>query len=209
MTAEILQEKFARLGVRLQVREASGADLVRREQPLTLDVRSDADGEFFDIRTRRGAEVELAVIDLRRRERHLLLQVRAERHRHFYLCGHDEMHWFVAALPERAGALTSVYSAMEALKPAEVLDAQRQQGIKGKDRQRRKNAAYIRQGQWFFLPAPKLTYRSTKFCSTNRSAAGSAASRTIASCYTARAAKWFTSAMCIRRDCGSRNIVTC
>jgi Ca2+-binding RTX toxin-like protein len=45
---------------------------------------------------------------------------------------------------------------MEALKPPEVLEAQRRQGLKGKDRRRRKNAAYVRQGEWFFLPAPKL-----------------------------------------------------
>jgi hypothetical protein len=44
---------------------------------------------------------------------------------------------------------------MEALKPAEVRAAQAQQGVKGKDR-RRKNAAYRRQGEWFFLPAPHL-----------------------------------------------------
>jgi hypothetical protein len=45
---------------------------------------------------------------------------------------------------------------MEALKPPEVVEAQRRQGVKGKDRQRRKNAAYVRQGEWFFLPAPRL-----------------------------------------------------
>ena len=45
---------------------------------------------------------------------------------------------------------------MEALKPADVLDAQRRQGIKGKMLQSRKNAAYVRQGEWFFLPMPKL-----------------------------------------------------
>src|SRR6185436_127689 len=50
----------------------------------------------------------------------------------------------------------NVAVAMEALKPPEVLEAQRRQGVKGKDRQRRKNAAYVRQGEWFFLPAPKL-----------------------------------------------------
>jgi hypothetical protein len=37
-----------------------------------------------------------------------------------------------------------------------VLEAQRRQGVKGQDRQRRKNAAYVRQGEWFFLPAPHL-----------------------------------------------------
>src|SRR5262249_4152284 len=65
----------------------------------------------------------------------------------------DEQHWFVAAIPETAGLITNVGAAMEALKPPEVVEAQRQQGVKGKDRQRRKNAAYVRQGEWFFLPA--------------------------------------------------------
>ena len=66
------------------------------------------------------------------------------------------MHWFVAGIPEAAGGLKSVFAAMEALKPAEVIDAQRRQGVKGKDRYRRKNAAYVRQGEWFFLPMPNL-----------------------------------------------------
>jgi hypothetical protein len=86
----------------------------------------------------------------------LLLRAREQRGEHHYLCGHDEQHWFVAAIPEASGPLTSVAAAMEALKPPEVLEAQRRQGVKGKDRQRRKNAAYVRQGEWFFLPAPAL-----------------------------------------------------
>ena len=94
------------------------------------------------------------MIDLRRRDRHLLLRAQEERGNQFFLCGHDEQHWFVAGVP--GSDLTSVAGAMEALKPPEVLEAQRRQGIKGKDRQRRKNAAYVRQGEWFFLPAPKL-----------------------------------------------------
>jgi hypothetical protein len=38
------------------------------------------------------------------------------------------------------------------LKPSEVQLAQGRKGVKGKARSRRKNAAYIRQGEWFFLP---------------------------------------------------------
>jgi hypothetical protein len=98
--------------------------------------------------------VELDVIDLRRRDQHLLLRARGDGDTHFFLCGHDEQHWFVAGVPGLE--LTSVSAAMEALKPAEVLAAHRRQGVKGKDRQRRKNAAYVRQGEWFFLPVPKL-----------------------------------------------------
>jgi len=35
-----------------------------------------------------------------------------------FLCGHDERHWFVAAVPGRG--VSNVRTAMEALKPAAV-----------------------------------------------------------------------------------------
>jgi len=154
MNADKLQARFARMGARLNLGELAGAE--RQRRPLTLDVRADADGEYFDIRMRAGGGVELEVVDVRRRERHLLLRAREWGSAHHFLCGHDEQHWFVAAIPESAGAIANVGIAMEALKPREVLDAQRRQGIKSKDRRRRKNAAYARQGEWFFLPAPRL-----------------------------------------------------
>jgi hypothetical protein len=156
MNGESLKAKFARLGARLRVQEVAQIAGDRRNQSLALDIRSDADGEFFDIQVHERAQLKLDVIDVRRRQQHLLLKAEERGSEHFFLCGHDERHWFVAALPERAGRMTNVFSAMEALKPPEVLEAQRRQGIKGKDRQRRKNAAYVRQGEWFFLPAPKL-----------------------------------------------------
>jgi hypothetical protein len=156
MDAQMLEARFARIGARLQVSELTSGERGRNERLLTLDVQSDAGGEFFDIRLRKPADLGLEVVDLRRRQRHLLLQAHEGASRHYYLCGHDEQHWFVAAVPGRGETLTNVFRAMEALKPPEVLEAQRRQGIKGKDLQRRKNAAYIRQGEWFFLPAPKL-----------------------------------------------------
>jgi hypothetical protein len=154
MNAEILISRFARMGSRLQTRSLPEQGRRRPEQPLILDIRSDSHGEYFELGLR--ADTAVDVVDLRRRDRHLLLRARANQRLHYYLCGHDEQHWFVAAIPERAGALPNVFAAMEALKPEEVLAAQRRQGIKGKDRYRRKNAAYVRQGEWFFLPMPKL-----------------------------------------------------
>lgn len=153
MNVDTLKSRFARMGARLKV-GALGRG--RPEQPLTLDIASDADGEFFDIRLRPKKIAELDVLDLRPRDRHLLLQATGNTGQHCFLCGHDEMHWFVAGIPEAAGAWTSVFAAMDALKPPEVLEAQRRQGIKGKERYRRKNAAYVRQGEWFFLPMPRL-----------------------------------------------------
>ncbi len=155
MNAETLNAKFARIGARFQLGEMNGIGR-SRDQSLTLDIGTDSEGEFFDVRLRPSAYVELDVVDLQRRDRHLLLQARERDTNHFYLCGHDEQHWFVAAIPEQLGVPRGVAGAMEALKPPEVLEAQRRQGIKGKDRQRRKNAAYVRQGEWFFLPAPRL-----------------------------------------------------
>jgi hypothetical protein len=154
MNSESLIAKFARLGVRLKLSKLMGKNPNHR--PLTLDVRRDDDGEFYDIWTRRDADVDLDVVDLRRRERHLLLEAQVDRNQHYYLCGHDEFHWFVAAIPEAVGRLTNVVGAMDALKPREVIDALRRQGVKGDARQHRKNAAYVRQGEWFFLPMPKL-----------------------------------------------------
>ncbi len=154
MNAQQLNTRFARIGARLQLGAWSGATPRNRSQPLTLDVRSDTEGEFFDIRLRPGAPVELYVPDLSRRTQHLLLRAHAGQATHYYLCGHDEQHWFVAGVP--GSDLTSVAAAIEALKPPEVLEAQRRQGVKGKDRLRRKNAAYVRQGEWFFLPAPRV-----------------------------------------------------
>jgi len=69
------------------------------------------------------------------------------------LCGHDERHWFVAGVPEYA---STVVTAKEALKPDAV--RAREQGTKGKWRKRlrRKTDVFIRQGEWFFIPAPDV-----------------------------------------------------
>jgi hypothetical protein len=49
-----------------------------------------------------------------------------------------------------------VRQAKEALKPAEVRVAQALKGLRAEARARRKNAAYVHQGEWFFLPAPGM-----------------------------------------------------
>jgi hypothetical protein len=116
-------------------------------------VQTDRKGEFFEIARRSGSEAEVAVLDVQPGDRHLLLLVRDGRDKSKYLCGHDERHWFVAGLPESAPVGT-VRQAKEALKPAEVLRAQAGKGLSVEARNRRKNAAFVRQGEWFFLPVP-------------------------------------------------------
>jgi hypothetical protein len=151
MDTILLDKKFARMGARLKIadRPGRGNGLVR------LDVRSDNRGEFFEIARSVRALAEIDVLDVQPGERHLLLLVRDHGAKHKFLCGHDERHWFVAAIPERAPVGT-VRQAREALKPIDVRNAQARHALNGKARQRRKNAAYVRQGEWFFIPAPGL-----------------------------------------------------
>ncbi|MDB5349947.1 MAG: hypothetical protein JWN86_1194 [Planctomycetota bacterium] len=152
---DILEAKFARIGARLKVSDGLG----RRNRtgvPIALDVRSDRRGEFFEVIRRPDAEAEVEVLDVQPGDRHLLLMVRERGEKSKFLCGHDERHWFVAAVPE-AAPVGTVRAAKEALKPFEVRAAQARKGLRANAGNRRKNAAYRRQGEWFFLPAPDLT----------------------------------------------------
>jgi len=55
------------------------------------------------------------VVDVDRSDRHLLLLVRDGEEKSKFLCGHDDRHWFVAAVPEDARGVTGVAAA--ALQP--------------------------------------------------------------------------------------------
>src|SRR4051812_35975451 len=147
---DTLEAKFARIGARMKLTDGSDRRGIAAV-PVALDVRSDRRGEFFEVIRRPDAEADVEVLDVQPADRHLLLMVRERDGKSKYLCGHDERHWFVAALPETAPVGT-VRQAKEALKPAEVQAAQASEGLRAEARSRRKNAAYRRQGEWFFLP---------------------------------------------------------
>lgn len=154
MDTNLLDTKFARIGARLKVADHPSRR-GRTTGALALDVQTDRRGEFFEIVRPPGAEVEVAVLDVQPADRHLLLLVREGKDKSKFLCGHDERHWFVAGIPE-AAPVGTVRQAKEALKPAEVQTAQARQRLKARARGRRKNAAYVRQGEWFFLPAADM-----------------------------------------------------
>jgi hypothetical protein len=139
---------------------ALGADAARDVlDTLRVDVRRDTGGEYFDVRCDPRVTVEAA--DVRAKGRHLLLVARvpveraAEAPRSTFLCGHDEKAWFVAAIPETAGA-SDVQAAMDALKPAAVWEEIRRRGVPLSQRDSRRTAAFVRQGEWFFLPRPHV-----------------------------------------------------
>jgi hypothetical protein len=149
MDTKVLERRFAEIGARVKVEEGPWLGVPQ------IDVRVDRRGEYFDFLFVDGEhEVELQVVDADRSDRHLLLLVRDGEAKSKFLCGHDERHWFVAAVPESARGVTGVASAKAALQPTIVrLEAGR---LKRKDQFRRRNAAYLRQGEWFFVPTPWL-----------------------------------------------------
>jgi hypothetical protein len=145
--SEVLERRFAEMGARVSL----GARPWRGKP--RIDIRTDGHGELFTIGFTgggAGTEAEVVVVDVQPRDRHLLLLVRDRGEKSTFLCGHDERHWFVAAVPESARGVTGVQTAMAALQPEAVHD--RLVGVRPKDRLRRRNAAFVRQGEWFFVP---------------------------------------------------------
>jgi len=148
---DLLETKFETMGARVKVM-ALPARLAT--WPVRVDVRRDKHGEYFDVRRR--SDVTVDVLDVQRADRHLLLMAReADATKSKFLCGHDERAWFVAAVPEAAHA-SSVQAAKDALKPRAVWAAIREHGVRSKHRDRRRTAAFVRQGEWFFIPRPRL-----------------------------------------------------
>ncbi|HEY6304973.1 MAG TPA: hypothetical protein VI488_00780 [Candidatus Angelobacter sp.] len=122
-------------------------------RPFALDVRRDRDGEYFLVSKR--ADVSVEVLEVQPRERHLVLLARVPDNsghetKSRFLLGHDERHWFVAAIPERS-PVSTVAAAKQALKPEPVV--LRESGVRARLRHRLINKARIRQGEWFFVPA--------------------------------------------------------
>lgn len=152
---DLLARPFVKMGARVQFEELRPDRWTREVGPVALDVRKDKNGEYFLVRKR--ADASLEVLDVQTGDRHLLLLSRAGDGRQAvkarFLLGHDERHWFVAAIPEST-PVSTVTAAKQALKPEEVVREER--AIRVKARQRRVNKARIRQGEWFFVPKDEL-----------------------------------------------------
>jgi hypothetical protein len=144
MGTEVLERRFAAIGARVKVIRSA------RERSPRIDVGSDRRGEFFELRLAGSRGVSLDVVESDRDDRCLLLLLRDGDEKSKFLCGFDERHWFVAAIPESAKGVTGITSAKDALQPEAVREAVAR--VRPRDRFRRRNAAYVRQGEWFFLP---------------------------------------------------------
>ena len=154
MNLNLIRKKFNSMGADITFSNAPPRRFAD-EQLVSIDVVEEKKGDHFLLHNPKNSPVE--VLDIRTELRHLLLMVRGEVEKgarkdlRRFLCGHDERHWFVAAVPEDA-RVSTVTQAMEALKPEAVKGAQKTAGVKTRHRIKRKNAAYVRQGEWFFIP---------------------------------------------------------
>ncbi len=124
-------------------------------EQFRIDILRDSRGEFFDLR--HGSAVRLEIPCCNPIDKHLLLiAYRGQWDQpQTYLCGHDEKAWFVAAIPESASA-RDVQTAKDALKPREVWDAMRKFSVPLEQRDQRRTDAFVRQGEWFFIPCPGM-----------------------------------------------------
>lgn len=158
MNTESIGKQFARMGARFRLvhQQTNRRDL---NTDYALDIRSDRNGQIFELRMPEAVEAshDVTVLQVQPQDRHLVLLVKNQQRKDRFLCGHDEREWFVAAVPE---AVTTVVQAKEALKPTVIRSAEVRSGLRASERARRRNAASIRQGEWFFVPRPGMTVRS-------------------------------------------------
>lgn len=154
MNIQQIERQFMRIGARAKIHPPTGSVLLR---DVSIDIDNDSDGEFFDITVSRSGEATTQVLDVQPSLRHLLLMSHQDDGKHKFLCGHDERHWFVAAVPERA-AVSTVRTAFDALKPSVVRAFENRLGVKHRKRNRRRNEAFVRQGEWFFVPVENPTF---------------------------------------------------
>ena len=150
MNTNHIDSKFAIMGARFKV---SIAPAQRGSNDYAVDIKQDRRGQFFELRVPEQLRnsLDVNVLQADKNDRHLLLFIRpAEGKAARFLCGHDEREWFVAAVP---GGASSVAQAKEALKPRAIRLRQDRLKVPTRLRNLRKNPAFRRQGEWFFVPA--------------------------------------------------------
>jgi hypothetical protein len=167
MNTELLQKRFQEMGARVKFGEIEVSRFNRNPQvPVSIDIRTDRKGEYFHINSVGDQDIDVVNID--KNDRHLLLLHRNEQitgaqggrkilELSKFLCGHDETHWFVAAIPESARKVVDIPTAKQALKPTAVIEAEKKVGLTKhkKEAHLHSNDARRRQGEWFFIPTDR------------------------------------------------------
>jgi hypothetical protein len=155
MNTDSVAKHFARMGARFRPVQPDLVSSRRWTLDYTLDLARDNHGQIFELcaTPAKLAELDVQVLQCGKTERHLLLLVKTGETKDRFLCGHDEREWFVAAVP---GNASNVVQAKLALQPVGVRNAADDAGLSPRERIRRHNRAFLRQGEWFFVPATGL-----------------------------------------------------
>ena len=80
---------------------------------FTIGIQVDKNGEYFDI-VQGGDAPEFELLQAQPKTKHLLLYTKEGQR---FLCGHDERHWFVAAI---GGKVSTVRAAKQSLLPKAI-----------------------------------------------------------------------------------------
>ena len=153
-------KQFEKMGARAIVKDIDQDPRFSRINKFSIDIQRDSNGEYFEVLRNKDniGDLDFSVVDVQSKDRHLLLAVKdnsgREKQVSKFLCGHDERHWFTCAVPNRS--TSNVKQAKEELKPGVARRSQDRKGVKTKNRHKRKNKGFIRQGEWFFIPEPDL-----------------------------------------------------
>jgi len=153
MSSKTIAKQFVHMGARFRIVRPENLPRRLRRADYAIDVVTDKQGQLFEMQLSsvREEQLDIDVLQCDRHDRHLLLLVKTPEANDRFLCGHDEREWFVAAVP---GGASSVAQAKLALLPAEVRQAADEARLNQGQRTRRHNRAFIRQGEWFFVPVP-------------------------------------------------------
>ena len=101
MDKQLIKQKFNDMGAAVSF-ERRRPTRFNNNQLVSIDVVEGKKGEHFILENPDDLSVE--VLDIQPDLRHLLLLVRGQSDKgakdlRRFLCGHDERHWFVAAIP--------------------------------------------------------------------------------------------------------------
>lgn len=156
METATIEKKFNYIGARIKFSEPRRFD----NRPFTIDIKKDKAGEFYDVRAKE--EIKMMILDAQKDDRHLLLMIKDPEQKRAstskFLCGHDERAWFTCAVPGLTGIpVSTVTQAKQALKPKELIDLERKEGLKTSKAQKRhrkldSGKKIHRQGEFMFIP---------------------------------------------------------
>ncbi len=143
---------FDRIGAAATVRPSARWSIDVETVPVTKRRGGPRFREVFRLTI--PLDCDVIAVDVAARDRHLLLHVHPAGVARPWkvLAGHDERHWFCASVPGRPA---SVIAAKRALMPELVATAAARSGLQRKKAMRRRTQAFVRQGEWFFVPMPE------------------------------------------------------